>query len=328
MEKRLFNALFYLTLLAIIILSFYLFHLIKLYNIICLLFELILPVFFGYALAWLLHPLYKKMSKKLNKNFSFILILISLALIYLGIILLIVPIFIQEAGHLLDLIKDYLPKIKSIPFLKINTSNLEIKPEMILDKCGGLISIIVNFLFTHIFGFYILYNYTNINNAIKKNIPIKYKDKILKFLRKLSINMYEYIKGTLIDTAILFIISLILFTAFKFKYSILIAFIISITNIIPFIGPYIGGIPAILIGLSINLKRGVIALCIVIFCQTVESNIINPIIMSRCIKINPILIIIAITIMGKFFGIIGMAFAIPILIFIKILLEFIQKYKK
>ena len=308
MEKRLFNALFYLTLLAIIILSFYLFHLIKLYNIICLLFELILPVFFGYALAWLLHPLYKKMNKKLNKNFSFVLILVSLVLIYLGIILLIVPIFIQEAGHLLDLIEDYLPKIKSIPFLKINTSNLEIKPEMILDKCGGLISIIVNFLFTHIFGFYILYNYTNINNAIKKNIPIKYKDKILKFLRKLSINMYEYIKGTLIDTAILFIISLILFTAFKFKYSILIAFIISITNIIPFIGPY--------------------ALCIVIFCQTVESNIINPIIMSRCIKINPILIIIAITIMGKFFGIIGMAFAIPILIFIKILLEFIQKYKK
>ena len=191
-----------------------------------------------------------------------------------------------------------------------------------------MILCIFNLFFSHIFGIYILYHYDLIKALTKKQLPKKYKNIFLNFSKELSKNMRLFVKGTLIDTLLLFLLSFILFLIFGFKYSIILSLFISLTNIIPFIGPYIGGIPAVLLGLSISAKKGIIAFIIVLVCQLVESNIINPIIMSKVTKINPIIIVIAITFIGKFLGLLGMIFAVPILIFIKILYSYIIKYQE
>ncbi len=172
-----------------------------------------------------------------------------------------------------------------------------------------------------------LYNYDTIKSYVKGLIPKKKLKLITDYTNKLSLNMRVYLRGTLIDTGILFVISFLLYLLIGLDYPFILALFSALTNIIPFIGPYIGGIPAVLVGLSGSLNLGIITLAVIIFAQTVESNFINPMIMSKCIKINPLLIVIALSIMGKFLGVIGMVFAVPILIVIKLTIEFIKKYK-
>ena len=327
MPKKLSKSLYYLIILCIFILTIVLFRLIKIFDICCTLVDIVSPIFFGFILAWLLNPIYKKLNQKIDNRFSFALLIVALIFLYTLIIGIFVPMIIREGSNLLTILKDFIPKIQKIPYLSNIDKYLTIDANFLLKYCNNILSIVLNFALAHMFGFYILYNYNTIKMHIKKNIPSKYRDIILKFTKKLSTNMYLYTKGTLLDMLILFIISAILFSIFKLKYAILLALFCAITNIIPFIGPYIGGIPAVIVGLSSSLKLGIITLVVIVLAQTAESNVINPLIMSKCIKINPLLIIIAITVMGKFMGIIGMVFAVPTLIILKIVLEFVKKYK-
>jgi len=272
--------------------------------------------------------MYKKLRAKTNKTISFILLII-LVLSFYGLLMgLIFPFVIKEASHLINALKNAIEKIVTIDEFSNLKKYIPNDLKWLLKYCNDALAIIINFILAHLFAFYILLNYEQINFLAKKKLPNKYKNTTLKFIKKVSTNMRYYLKGTLIDMGILFIISFVLFKIIGLKYSFFLALFCAITNIIPFIGPYIGGIPAILMGLSVSFKLGIITLIAIIVCQIIESNIINPIIMSKCIKINPLLIVLAITIMGKFLGFIGMILAVPLLILVKLTLEFYHKSKE
>ena len=111
-------------------------------------------------------------------------------------------------------------------------------------------------------------------------------------------------------------------------YAFLFAIIISLTNIIPFIGPYIGGVPAILVSFSVSTRLGITSLIIIFALQFIESNFIQPYIMSKSLKINPIIIIIGLIVFGHFFGILGMLLSAPLTCIIKILINYFNVSKK
>jgi predicted PurR-regulated permease PerM len=102
-------------------------------------------------------------------------------------------------------------------------------------------------------------------------------------------------------------------------YAFLFSIIISITNLIPFIGPYIGGIPAVLVATSINYHLGILILIIVTISQFIESSFIHPIIMSKSLKLNPITIIMGLIVFGYFFGVVGMIISTPLISILKTL---------
>lgn len=327
MNKKLYKALYYLILTTIIILILLLFKLLKILDICCTLINIFIPIFFGYALAWILNPIYNKLNKKINKKISILLLILLLIIVYGTIIIIITPI-INEAGNFANGIIDIIPKLKSLPFIKFEESMIEIKLDKVIESCGGIASVIINFILINMFAFYILYNYNIIKKYIRKLIPYKYKSISRKISNELSSNMYLFVRGTLLDTLFMFFLTFVLFLIFGIKHSVILATFISITNIIPFIGPYIGGIPAVLVGFACDIKTGIIATIIVIVSQLIESNLINPLIMSKITKINPLLIVISITVIGSFFGIVATALTIPILIFIKVLYKYIKQYKK
>lgn len=90
---------------------------------------------------------------------------------------------------------------------------------------------------------------------------------------EITSNLRVFVKGTLLDTVILFIMSLITFSITGMPYALLFAIFASITNVIPFIGPYIGGVPAVLVSLSVSMKLGIVVLIEVIILQFIESSL-------------------------------------------------------
>lgn len=328
MSSKLKNSLYYLSLVALAILTIVLFRLLKVYDIFCTILSISTPIIFGFIFAWILFPVYKKLNKNCSKLLSLALLIILFILFYCILMLKLIPIIIENASDLFSLFTEYIEKLSSFPLLEGLKNYKTIDMDLILASCGSLASTIGIVCLVHIFGFYMLYNYESIVVFLRSLIPSKYKTITLSYIRKMSSNMRAYIKGTLLDTFILFIISCILYLIIGLKHPIMLAFFSAITNIIPFIGPYIGGVPAVLVGLKSGLRLAIITVGVIIFAQTVESNIVNPMIMSKCIKVNPLLIIIMLTIMGRFFGLFGMIFAVPLLIILKLTYEFLKKYKK
>lgn len=328
MQEKIKNNLYYLSWIAIFILAIFLFRLIKLYDIFCTFLGIVLPVLFGYIFAWILNPIFKKMKKHLDGKVAVGIMITITVGVYTILIWKLFPIIASNLENLYKVFTEYLSKLQKFEFLKGAGDFASIDIDTIIASCNNLVNFILIFGLVHLFGFYILYNYDQVNSFLRSLIPSKYKKISLEYLRKMSTNMRAYIKGTLIDTAILFLASSILYLLIGLDYPVMLGFFSAITNIIPFVGPYIGGVPAVMVGLQGSLKLGLATLGVIILCQTVESNIISPMIMSKCIKVNPILIILSLSIMGKFFGLFGMIFAVPSIIILKLTVEFVKKYKK
>ena len=108
---------------------------------------------------------------------------------------------------------------------------------------------------------------------------------------------------------------------------VLVAVICVITNLIPYIGPYMGGAVACAIGFAENPVVGMLTLVFIIVTQLLEGEILHPLVMSKKLNLSPITIIVSLLLFEHLFGIIGMIVATPVVALLKIIYVFFdEKY--
>ena len=150
-----------------------------------------------------------------------------------------------------------------------------------------------------------------------------------KYFRESNEIFFKFISSQILDGFVVGILTGIAMTILKVKYGILLGFFIGLFNLIP----YLGAIVAVVIAIIITIFTGGITQAIwmaiiVIIIQQIDANIINPRIIGSSLKISPILIIFSVTVIGAYFGIIGMFLAVPIVAIIKLLLQDYIKYRE
>jgi predicted PurR-regulated permease PerM len=106
-----------------------------------------------------------------------------------------------------------------------------------------------------------------------------------------------------------------------FEYALLISIIIGVTNVIPYFGPFIGGIPSIFLLLVIDPKHGLIFAVFVFILQQLDGNVIGPLILGESLNLSSMWILLAILIGGGLFGVPGMILGAPTLACICAVLE-------
>ena len=108
---------------------------------------------------------------------------------------------------------------------------------------------------------------------------------------------------------------------------ILFALFCAVTDIIPYFGPYIGGIPAVIVGFTMSPITGICVLISIVIVQLLENNFYQPLIMGHTMKLHPVTIMIGLLIFEHFFGILGMVVATPVIACIKVFVLFLdEKY--
>ena len=95
-----------------------------------------------------------------------------------------------------------------------------------------------------------------------------------------------------------------------------------ITDLIPYIGPYIGAGVAAIVGFSQSPILGIGILIIALIVQIIENYVLQPVVMSKATQIHPIIIILGLLVFGHFFGIVGMILATPVLSILKVVYKF------
>ena len=144
---------------------------------------------------------------------------------------------------------------------------------------------------------------------------------------KLSETLFSFVSGTLWISLLLFIVTYVGFAIIGLDAPLLVAFICIITNLIPYIGPYLGAAVASAIGFAESPLIGILTLVFILITQSIEGNFLQPLIMSKKMNLSPITIIISLLLFGYFFGILGMVVATPIAALLKIIYIFFdEKY--
>ena len=311
------------------------------------------PLFFGILIAYLLNPLITSMSKgKMNRFIATAIVyLVLLLIIYLSCSYLF-PSLGKELSELIKYIPNVLNNISDFAsglFHKLNLSESATKsiitsiksstanyvvtltetiPEHAITFASAFVSKLGTVIISLIVSFYLLVDFNKASENIYVFVPRKYRASIHKLLSTVSEQIFSFVKGTGLIAILVFIVSCVAFMVSGLKGAVFFALWNAITNIIPYIGPWIGGVPIVVFAFSTDFRLGIIVLVIVVIIQILESYILHPIVMSKTMKLHPVTIIIGLLIFGHFFGIIGMLLATPITAILKTIIIFINdKYK-
>lgn len=309
-NKKLLNILLFLSniLLVIIIIKEF-----KILDFCHTIIVLIAPLFWGYGIAWLIKPIMFYFNKYFDTIASTVITYSLLILLIVFMCYLAIPVIINEIKVLIPQITNMYKNLDPLILDKIDLSIIGSKVISIINKYTiNIKDLLLTSFYSLFISFFFVTNHEVVSEFFAKKVPPN-------LINRISINLKAFVRGTLLVTIILFILSIITFSIVDLPYALLFAIIISLTNIIPYIGPYIGGVPSVLVAFNVSSKLGITILIIVIVLQIIESSFIHPYVMSKSVKINPIFIMIGLIVFSYFFGILGMILSTPILSVIKTL---------
>ncbi|WP_338022148.1 AI-2E family transporter [Bacillus coahuilensis] len=166
-------------------------------------------------------------------------------------------------------------------------------------------------------SFYLLKDFERVKEFIWKLVPPSKRERGREFARALDESLGGYIRGQLLVCLILGGCAFVAFWLIGLKYPLLLGAVVAVTNIIPYFGPLVGAVPAVIIASTISVNMILFVGGIILLLQFLEGNILSPLIVGRSLHLHPLFIMGALVIGGELGGVIGLIFAVPVLAIVK-----------
>ena len=183
---------------------------------------------------------------------------------------------------------------------------------------GGLINVVkvlLNALVGLIIAAYLLFSKEKFIGQSKKIVyailPVRQANVIVHTVRKSNEIFGGFISGKILDSAIIGVLCYIVLSIMQMPYTLLVSVIVGVTNVIPFFGPFIGGIPSAIIIALASPIQGLYFVIFVIALQQLDGNIIGPKILGDSTGLSPFWVVFAILVGGGLFGFTGMVLGVP-----------------
>ncbi|MTV81983.1 AI-2E family transporter [Secundilactobacillus folii] len=171
--------------------------------------------------------------------------------------------------------------------------------------------------------FYMLKDGEKLVPALRRMLPAKHADQTMDLLAKMSQTLSHYIGGQMIEILFVMTFTSIGFTLIGQKYSLLLGIFAGMCNIIPYVGPYIGVLPAVIVALGSGLVQVITVLIVTVIVQQVDGNFVYPNVIGRTLKIHPLTIIVILLVAGNLAGLMGMILGVPLYAVVKVIVEYI-----
>lgn len=320
------------------------------FNFVSTMLTVLSPFFIGVVIAWLLNPIVSFMQKKkINRVVGTIITYVIFIVIVYLLVGSLVPILTDEINEFVKNVPSTLDKITSFtdsifakfenPAFDINATKLEMYtklekavmeytsklPELSINFITGMFSTLWSIILGFLIGFYLLFDYDNACRKMASLIPKRVVDAYSGLVNDINVSLKNFIQGTFFVCTIIFVVCSVGFWFAGLKAPVLFALFCAVTNIIPYIGPYIGAAPSVIVGYATSPLVGTIVLIVNIAIQFIEGNFIQPLVMSKTMELHPVTILVGLIVFGYFFGAIGMIISTPLMSIIKIICTFINK---
>lgn len=311
------------------------------------------PITIGLVIAYLFTPLCNNIEKLLHRHSKFktrtieiLALTVTIIIMFIIIILfalLLIPQFVQSIANIIKDIPNiihnlteylnrddsFINKFTLVTGIDI-TSSLEsfektfqnnlLTDTLIPDILSGVVSTTIT-LFSWVMGIFVAIFALSSRKNLKEQSIILIKTFLGDKKSKLFIDecivanrmFSKFFVGKIIDSSIIWLICIIAMLIMKLPYTMLVSALVGITNIIPIIGPYIGGVLGFIIILSVDAEKAIWFGIMVILLQQLDGNFIGPKCIGDSTGLDTFWVLVALLIFGGLWGIVGMLIGIPLM---------------
>ena len=181
-----------------------------------------------------------------------------------------------------------------------------------------LLDFVMVFAIIPLISFYFLKDWELIKKAAWYITPSSIRKPASAFLHDVEQSLGDYLRGQLLVCLIVGCVSALLLWLLGIKFSLLLGLFIGVTNVIPYFGPVIGAVPAVIVAAATSAHQVLWVVVIVFGLQFMEGNILSPLIVGKSLHMHPLLIMLALFLGGEVGGVAGLVLAVPILSFLKV----------
>ncbi|MEA2628822.1 MAG: hypothetical protein QOJ10_1282 [Chloroflexota bacterium] len=299
----------------------------------------------GAAIAFLIQPGVSRLvamgvPRVVAIALLFVVIIVALA----GLVLLVVPLVVNEVGTLQTqapaLAAAAQDRISSLQGAEIFGIKIDLKGatesitthlrEYLLGQFGNAVGIgltalttVLQLLLTFIVAFLLALDSAAIRRVLRRLVPNDYRTDFDQIWRRIRKMLYAYMRGQLIIAGLIGILSGIACAVLGLPDAIALGLVAGITALIPYLGPFIGAVPAILVGLASGPLTALLVAGVYFLISNVILNFVYPKVVGDAVRLPPILVILAFIAGFSWAGILGMFVAVPLAATLRILFDHI-----
>jgi predicted PurR-regulated permease PerM len=305
----------------------------------------------GWALAFALSFPVRWLSPFMPRGLAILIALVLTAGVLVVVVAVLVPILVEQLASLIRELPGIARQIEArLPRLSNRLAARGLLPDVqerilgnlqqgvlaafqslarrILGGLGQFVSGAVGTVVT-LFGIvfvavYLLADARRIRTAVLCGAPRRYRHDVNELWNAFSGTLSRYLGGLALSIAIQGLLSAIALYVLGVPYAIVLGLWVSITALVPYVGAWIGAIPAVLLALAISPTRALLTAGLFALIQQLEGNVLTPRIQSQAVRVPPLLVFLAVFAGGSLFGIPGVIFAVPAVAMVRVLFDFFR----
>lgn len=328
--------------------------------------SILAPITIGLVLAYILNPflrffeckLFDKVKKRtVNRAISMLFTYLLFFALLAGMLFLIIPSLVDSIKDLqangmmyinrvIDSINDVISHMPFAPengadlvnFEKLLTYLINLVSNAsdaimtgVVSIAGSVLTVLKNILIGIFISIYVLLSKDRLNAGCRRVFRALLSEKsenlLLHYFSTAHKKFGGFFIGKIVDSLLVGLLCGVLFSIFNIPYAVLIAVIIGVTDIIPFFGPFIGAIPSAIIIFIASPMKAIVFVLLILVVQQIDGNLIAPIILGDRTGLTSLGVIIAITVMGGVFGLLGMLIGVPLFALIMAILDDFIQYR-
>jgi len=289
--------------------------------------DIILELVVALLIMAILDPIVSRLSKyKIPRALSVMLVYVVAISVFAFVIGTIIPPLIEQSSAFAGGLPKYLGNIGVSTFVSQQIisqilSQLGTLPGQAVKLSVSIFSNVLGVVTVLILAFYLLLTREKLDEALGFFFGNARKKEVSGLVDKLEKRLGGWARGEL---ALMFLVGSLTYiglTILGIPYSLPLAILSGLLEIIPYLGPIISAIPGIIIGLGISPLIGLAALAVYFLVQQIENYVFVPKVMEKSVGVNPIITLLALAIGFRMAGVVGVVMSVPVVISVQVLVK-------
>lgn len=314
---------------------------------------LFMPLLIAGFLYYLLNPVVKVLEKmRVKRIVGIAIVMILLMGILVITVLMGIPMLIEQTTNLVSGIPDFVRELETYSLrlaeepwmqqidIQAALNNLEVWLREItsqfltgiVSSVGGAIAMFTEIAFISItvpvILFYMLYDGKKFLPFVVDLTPAKFKENVSEMIVQTDATISSYVSGKGMASLLVGILLFVLYSIVRMPSAFLLSVFAAITNFIPYVGPFIGAGPAVIVGLIESPGRAVLAAVFVLIAQQLDSNLFTPFLVGKSLSIHPLTVILVLLASANIAGLVVMLIGVPLFAIIKTIVTYSIKMVK
>jgi predicted PurR-regulated permease PerM len=194
-------------------------------------------------------------------------------------------------------------------------------PSVLLSGAAGVLSTTAQIFLILLTSAYFLYDYPRFTANFKRFVPVRWRPLYEDLTTKADVAVGGYIRGQLLITLCIGILIFIGLSIVGVPLALAISFLAALFNLVPYLGPIVGMVPAVILGFTVSPLTALLAVVVFVIANQIEGNVLGPYILSKSTNLHPVTVLLAILVGAGLFGLLGALLAVPVSALLKVVLE-------